>query len=151
MIIQNYWWIIQCNQYNTTQAGAGVLGCERGFKLKLFWLWTFPLWLFRFSIFQISIFIFFFNDHPILLMDHSMQWMHCYANRSWSLRLLFGIRHSHSTLISFFFDYYSILLVDRNEEATVRRGDLCAHVSLRASLSLRSCFSINHFVLTWKC
>ena len=30
MIIQYYWWIIECNQYNTMQAGAGVLGCEQG-------------------------------------------------------------------------------------------------------------------------
>ena len=30
--------------------------------------------------------------------------------------------------------------MDRNEWASVARGDVCAHVSLRASLSLRSCF-----------
>ena len=35
---------------------------------------------------------------------------------------------------------HSILLVDCNEWATVARGDVCGHVSLRASLSVRSCF-----------
>ena len=34
MIIQYYWWIIQCNECTTTQIGAGVLGCEQGFALK---------------------------------------------------------------------------------------------------------------------
>ena len=33
-----------------------------------------------------------------------------------------------------------MLLVDRNEWATVAGGDVCAHVTLRASRSLRSCF-----------
>ena len=33
MIIQSYWWIIQCNEFTTTQAEAGVLGCERDFTL----------------------------------------------------------------------------------------------------------------------
>ena len=42
-----------------------------------------------------------------------------------------GIQHSNSNSISFFLDYHSILLVDRNEWATVARGDDCAHVSLR--------------------
>ena len=34
MIIQYYWWIIQCNQYNTKQAEAGVLGCEQDFTIN---------------------------------------------------------------------------------------------------------------------
>ena len=71
--------------------GSAVLGnflC--GFSLlarNLCSFLAFLLILFRFSIFQISLFIFFFNDHPILLMGHSMQWMPCHANRSCSFRL----------------------------------------------------------------
>ena len=34
MIIQYYWWIIQCNECSTTQIGSWVLGCEQGFALK---------------------------------------------------------------------------------------------------------------------
>ena len=33
--------------------------------------------------------------------------------------------------------------MDRNDCATVAPSDVCAHVSLRASLSLRSCFLID--------
>ena len=39
--------------------------------------------------------------------------------------------------------YHSILLMDRNECDTVARGEVCAYVSLRASLSLRFCFNSN--------
>ena len=34
MIIQYYWWIIQCNERTTTQIGAGVLGYEQDFTLN---------------------------------------------------------------------------------------------------------------------
>ena len=54
---------------------------------------------------------------------------------------LFGIRHSNSNSIPLFLDCHSIQLVDRNECATVAHGYLSAHVSLRALLSLRSCFA----------
>ena len=34
MIIQYYWWIIQCNECTTTQIGVGVLGFEQDFTLN---------------------------------------------------------------------------------------------------------------------
>ena len=34
MIIQYYWWIIQCYECPITQIGAGVLGCEQDFTLN---------------------------------------------------------------------------------------------------------------------
>ena len=53
-----------------------------------------------------------------------------------------------SNSISFFLDYHPILLVDRNECSTVAHGDVCVHVSLRASLSFRSCSHSLPFYLT---
>ena len=43
-------------------------------------------------------------------------------------------------LLLFLLNNHTILLVDGNECATVASDALCAHVSLQASLSLRSCY-----------
>ena len=46
----------------------------------------------------------------------------------------------------YFFNYHSILLVDRFERATVaRRGDVCANVSRRASLHVCLKANLGHF------
>ena len=45
-------------------------------------VFTLTLWMFDFSSFD-----FHFLDHSIWLVDHSMQWMHYHASRSWSLML----------------------------------------------------------------
>ena len=44
MIIQYYWWIIQCNECTSTQVGAWVLGCEQCFALK-FLEFDFRIWI----------------------------------------------------------------------------------------------------------
>ena len=95
-----------------------------------------------------------------------MQWMHYYyaslgCGRDFTLKLLwlrnFAFRYStfQSWILIFFFTDHSLLMVVYHHDCiSVARGDLCAHVSLRASLSLRSCFiiiSIKIIFLPAKC